>query len=160
MPPVFSRAILPVPHLVQHNTGECLVACVGMVLSYRGRPFSYKRVTKLLDVREYGAYFSNVRNLETLGVRVLLSNGGIEQLYAHLQQSLPLVVPVKTGELPYWRNNPLQFENTSHAIVVVGIDTEQIYVNDPALPQAPIQVPHGDFDLARIEYNDLFAAIM
>jgi hypothetical protein len=51
-------------------------------------------------------------------------------------------------------------ENTSRAIVVVGIDTERIYVNGPALPQAPIQAPHGDFDLARIAYDDLFAVIM
>jgi uncharacterized protein YvpB len=155
----YSRLILSVPHLMQRNIGECLVGCVGMALTYTGRSFSYQRVTKLLNVHPGGAYFSNVRNLETLGVSVVLNHGGIDQLFAHLQQDRPIIVPVKTGELSYWCNHPLQFENTSHAIVVIGIDAEQIYVNDPALLQAPVFVSHGDFELARIEYDELYAVL-
>src|SRR5262249_35926777 len=105
----FSRIVLPVPHLLQHKTGECLVACVGMSFAYIGKAFSYRQVTKLLNVREFGAYFSNIRRLETLGVSVLVNNGSMELLYPHLQQNHPLIVPVKTGELSFWRNHPLQF---------------------------------------------------
>ncbi len=35
-----------------------------------------------------------------------------------------------------------------------------VYLNDPARPNAPIEVSHGDFDLAWLEQDEFYAALM
>jgi uncharacterized protein YvpB len=61
---------------------------------------------------------------------------------------------VQTIELPYWS------EPTDHALVVTGLDKTSIYLNDPAFANAPIQVPHGDFDLAWLERDEMYATLI
>jgi hypothetical protein len=56
--------------------------------------------------------------------------------------------------LPYWD------QVTNHAIVVVGLDDEFVYVHDPAFAVAPIQVSHGDFELAWQEWDEFYAVLM
>jgi predicted double-glycine peptidase len=65
----------------------------------------------------------------------------------------PVIVPLRTGELPHWS------ENIDHAVVVVGMDEHSVYLNDPAFATAPIQVPHGDFDLAWLEREEYYAVL-
>lgn len=74
-------------------------------------------------------------------------------LRKHLQSGQPCIAFVKTGELPYWKRN------IDHAIVVVGIDDTHIYLNDPDLPTAPTRVSIGDFDLAWLERDEMYAVL-
>ncbi len=68
--------LLPVPHLQQRASGECLAACAAMVLAYLKMPLDYNRLLKLLHIKtEIGAPASNIRNLEALGVKILYKQG-------------------------------------------------------------------------------------
>ena len=70
-----------------------------------------------------------------------------------LQEGHPVIVFVRTGELPYWTYS------VDHALLVVGYDENILYVNDPAHPKAPITVPQGDFELAWLERDYFYALI-
>ncbi|HFQ93711.1 MAG TPA: hypothetical protein ENK32_06860, partial [Anaerolineae bacterium] len=77
----------------------------------------------------------------------------LDALEKHLANGEPVITAVFTGELPYTD------EATNHAVVVVGLDEHYVYINDPAIIQAPVPVPKGDFDLARLERNEWYAVI-
>ena len=138
-----SPVLLTVPHLQQSNDGECLPAYAYMILAYLNRRTRYWRVRWLLGTQSFGTPFSHIRRLERLGVTVEAhTRGTLAVLHAHLLQNHPCLVSVQTQNLPYWSYNTL------HAVVVVGMDDQTVYLNDPEVPDAPIAVPIGDFDLA------------
>lgn len=146
--------ILPVPHIQQRKPGECLAACAAMALGYIGISVAYDRLLKLLNVRDFGTTSSQIRNLEKLGVVVIYKTGTLDELYEHLTNDRPCIAFVKTHQLPYWT------EETDHAVVVAGLDDKMVYLNDPDFLDAPIQVARGDFDLAWLEWEELYAALM
>lgn len=124
-----------------------------MVLSYWGHEISYNSLLRLLRVQPYGAPAGNIRLLSSLGVGVTYSTTNLTGLQSLLDQGYPVIVFVRTGELPYWAYT------TDHAIVVVGHDEGHIYVNDSDRTEAPIAVPIGDFELAWLERDFVFALI-
>ncbi len=152
LPPV----ILPVPNIQQHDHGECLAACAAMVLTYLGFPTAYRRLLKLLQIQpQVGTPAPNIRQLEILGLNVVYNTQGtLVELHDHLANNRPCITFVKTIELPYWG------EAGDHAVVVVGLDDEHIYLNDPAFTTAPMQVSRGDFDLAWLGRDEFYAVLM
>ncbi len=136
---------LSIPHIQQRHNGECLAACVNMVCSYLKKPIDYNRLVKLLRIqKELGTPFTQVQNIQTLGIEVNYQEyGALNELYNLLCGGWPSIVGLKTNELPYWKK-----VNVQHAVVVVGMDADHVYLNDPAFPNAPVRVLLGDFDLA------------
>lgn len=125
-----------------------------MVLTYHHIRFNYRRLWKTLRIQSgVGTSFSNIQALKHEGITVLYQRGSIPDLYAFLGKHQPVIVPVKTRELPYWK------EQTDHAVVVVGMDNQFIYLNDPAFSTIPMQVSHGDFDLAWLERDEYYAVL-
>ena len=147
--------LLSVPHVLQRNNGECLAACAAMALQYSGTPVSYSRLCKTLRIQsDVGAPFPNIQHLAKLGVAVVYRQGTLQILHNILVSGRPSIVPVKTGDLPYW----MQVQ-VDHAVVIVGMDARSVYLNDPAFSRAPLRVPIGDFDLAWLERDEMFAVI-
>ena len=145
---------LPVAHVHQPGTGDCLPACVEMVLSYLNVAYSPTQVARLLKVIPgIGAPAFNVQNMEQLGLQVAYRQGTLRILHSHLVNGSPSIVFLSTGELPYWT------VNVDHAVVLVGMDGTRAFVNDPAFAGAPISIPLGDFDLAWLEHNEMYAVI-
>ncbi|MCB0110491.1 MAG: C39 family peptidase [Caldilineaceae bacterium] len=146
--------LLSVPHLQQPSDGDCLPACVYMILSYYERRVRFWRLRRLLATKSFGTPFSNLQQLESGGVKVTLeTRGDLSVLHRYLVQNIPCIASVQTEHLPYWTYNTL------HAVVVVGIDSSQIYLNDPELPEAPVAVPLGDFDLAWLAQDERYAVL-
>lgn len=54
---------------------------------------------------------------------------------------------------------PYRNDDTGHVLVLVGIDDESVFVNDPEYAESPLRVPIGDFDLAWLEHNEKYAVI-
>ena len=156
----FPPLILPVTHLTQQRIGDCLVACAGMLLTYAGKPFNYQRVASQLKTRNFGTVFSNIRHLNERGTAILVEHGDIDQIYQALRQNRPCAVAVNTAELPHWYNDPTHNEAVGHAVVVVGIDAEMIYLNDTEFTVAPLRVPIAEFQLARIDFDELYAVLV
>ena len=150
----FEPMILPVPHLRQPALGECLPTCVTMVMVYLGMRVNYHQLLRLLHTQQgFGTSFSNVRYLSQLGMMVLYEKGTLSTLQRWIAARRPVLVPVQTGELPYWG------EDTPHAVVVVGMDAHSVYLNDPAFAYAPIRVSQGDFILAWLEHDEYYAVL-
>lgn len=153
--------LLNVSHHRQQQPSDCLSACAAMVLQYLSIPIRYDRLSKLLDITEYGGVFSNIKKLESLGVTVRIGmdksdlvDGNEEKTLSHfLSTSLPLLASVETEWLNYWD------VNTYHVVVVVGIEEGIVYVNDPYFDSAPISVPLNSFLAAWIEQKNLYAII-
>lgn len=153
--PSFPR-IIAVPHIQQKRTGECLAACALMICSYLKIAIDYQRLVRLLEIKqEVGVSFSKIHNLEKLRLTVVYQKGGtLQQLYNLLTAGWPVIVSVQTKELPYWNGVA-----SLHAVVLVGMDKEYVYLNDPEWPEAPVQVSIGDFDLAWLARGERFALL-
>ena len=146
--------LLTVDHIRQRVPGECVAACAPMILNYMGLLVDYNGLIKLLRITTGGTPSFRVLDLEILGITVIYKQGSFQELREHLLQNRPCMAFVFTGELPYWD------EATSHAVVVTGLDDDNVYVNDPAFPDAPIPVSKGDFDLAWLERDEYYAAFL
>ena len=115
----------------------------------------YQRLLRFLRIQpSIGTPFSNIRELSKLRVTVTYRQGTLLDLHRCLYSGLPCIVSVRTGQLPYWDNI-----DTQHAVVVVGMDKQSIYLNDPEFPNAPIKVGFGDFDLAWFEQGEYYAIL-
>ncbi|MEM7534869.1 MAG: C39 family peptidase [Chloroflexota bacterium] len=80
--------------------------------------------------------------------------GTLDNLYDALTKNVPAIVPVQTAELPYWNHTPNQ-----HAVVLVGMDAQFVYLNDPAFHIPALRVPIGDFDLAWLGQGEQYAVL-
>jgi len=148
------KHLLPVIHWTQPQRADCVAACAKMVLDYIGQPVNYDRLLRLLQIDpEYGTAARNIVRLSELGVDVLYARGTLDDIRGHLAANRPCIAFVNTSELPYWK------ERTGHAVVVVGIDDEMVYLNDPAFANAPQVASHGDFLLAWLEMEEYYAII-
>ncbi len=145
--------LLPVLHLKQHRQADCLVACAAMVLDYLQIPIQYERLVRLLKTQAAGTIFSNLGYLKTLGLSVQIEYGKLETLYSNLETGLPCIVAVQTGMWSYWH------EATNHAVVVVGMEGTEIYINDPDLSFGPKALSIAEFELGWIEQKYLYAVI-
>lgn len=146
--------ILPVEFVQQQRVGECLAACAAMVLNYIGKPMAYRRLVSALEIiPTVGTPSSKIRNLARMGVTVQYQRGTLERLFRHLQSNQPCIAFVQTAELPY------RTDVTDHAIVVVGFTEQFVYIHDPEFAESPIKVSHGDFDLAWLEHDELYAVL-
>lgn len=145
--------LLSVLHRPQRAEADCLAACASMLLEYLDVAHTYQEVVQLLGLTPYGAPVSRVRNLKQLGLTVVYEQGTLETLNEQLAGNRPCIVPVRTGELSYWR------EDVRHAVVVVGLTPLTIFLNDPAFDKAPIGVSRAEFELAWIEQDNMYVTL-
>jgi len=126
-----------------------------MVLDYLGCSVPYPRLLSLLGARDFGTPAENVLRLAEAGVdiQVTLKHTDVRELLLHLQAGRPVIAFVNTGDLPYW------VEAADHALVIVGVDGDVFYVNDPYFDQAPQSVSRPNFELAWLRFDNLCAVI-
>lgn len=147
-------SLLPVSHRQQIQQADCLAACAAMVLTYLQIPVDYRNLLKLLNIRDFGTSFQNLHNLERLGLHVLVTEGDMVGLERWLVQGLPSIVAVSTSELTsYW------ISDTDHAVVVIGIDEEIVYLHDPDQIDGLQQVTRTEFESAWLE-QDYWCAVI
>jgi ABC-type bacteriocin/lantibiotic exporter with double-glycine peptidase domain len=146
--------LLPISHRQQILQADCLAACAAMILDYLHVPIQYEHLLRLLKVRSFGTSLFNLRNLQTLGLFVLIEEGNIAVLQAHLEMGLPPIVAVSTVRLAsYWT------EDTDHAVIVVGIDANFVYLHDPEFTSAPQVVDIKEFESAWLDQDYWYAVI-
>lgn len=145
---------LKVPHFQQTTDGSCLEACACMVLAYLQHPAVESRIAQLFGGDELGTPSSRVVRLQQWGFRVTYGSTNLQQLQAWLAQGIPPIAFVNTQFLDYWA------ENTPHAVVIVGIDEEHVYLNDPAFELVPQIASLDGFLAAWIERDEVTAVIV
>jgi len=144
---------LEAPHFRQTTEGACLEACVCMVLAYWQSPVLESTVSKLFEAGELGTPASRVLRLEKWGFKVTYGSASLPELRAWLEKGIPPITFVKTQFLDYW------IVPTPHAVVVVGINDDKIYLNDPAFDSAPQISSLNGFLAAWVEMNEMVAVI-
>lgn len=142
--------ILNVTHSRQETETGCLAACAQMVLNYLGIRRSQDELARQMrSIPHVGTVGRNILNLQSSELRVVYTQGTLEQLRAWLSQEVPVIALVQTAELPYW--DKVEARRT---VVVVGLDEENVYLLDPARDPEVITVSRGDFALAWEEWMD------
>lgn len=145
--------VLPVPHKVQEHEAGCLAACAQAVLAYLGVEQTQTTLNRLFGLTLIGTPFRNIQRLTTLGVSLLLQSGEESTLRNAINQNLPPILFVKTGDLPYWQ------DNTAHAVVTIGYDEDTVLLADPQFANSPQRVGWGELMLAWGEQDYYFALI-
>ena len=145
---------LNVPHLQQDNPGWCLPACVAMVSAYLEQPLLQEDVARWLNTRGVGTPASYVQRLNQRGFEVFYGTGSLASLENWIDQQLPCILFVRTGDLrPYWK------VDTPHAIVVAGLDANNMAVFDPGIVTAPTLVSVGNVMLAWSHFDYTYAVL-
>lgn len=137
----------------QRSQADCLPIAVQMVTSYLGFDMSYETVYDLLGTQRYGTPFRHLERLSELGLQVFIEHLGPAEITAYIKQGLPVIAGVRTTSLPYWT------QAADHVVVVVGVETDQIYLHDPSLSSGPIAVARSAFELAQLDFDNLCAII-
>ena len=145
---------LNVPYLQQSKAGWCLPACVAMVAAYWQQPLTQADVARWLETRGVGTPASRIERLAQRGFKVVYRTGSLAELGAWLAQSVPCILFLRTGELPYWQ------VDTAHAVVLVGLEADLAYLLDPAVETVPVEVSPGDLMLAWSYFEYTYAALI
>jgi ABC-type bacteriocin/lantibiotic exporter with double-glycine peptidase domain len=106
-----------------------------------------------LNIQSFGAPGSNLRRLSQIGVDVVYRFGSFGILEELIASGRPCIALVRTEFLPYWT------DSHDHAVVVVGLDNESVFLNDPAFAQHPLRVTRLEFELAWMEFNYRYCMI-
>ena len=140
-----ARSACPLPTTTSHNPANVCQRVWPWCSRHYGISVPYARLVKLLGtIPGFGTPSFRIANVgRALGVNVEYGQGTLAALYRHLQQNHPPIVFVQTGQLPDRQTRMYITQSSLQA----SMDAACI-VNDPAIVQAPIAVPLGDFDLA------------
>ena len=145
--------LLSVEHTVQEVGTGCLAACAKMVLQYIGIEQSQRSLNQLLGLSSLGVPYTYLTRLTRLGIHVAIQVGNETHIEQALNHNLPVISFLLTGDLHYWQ------DNTSHAVVIVGYDDTDFYLNDPSFAIAPQRVQRNEFLLAWGEMDYAYATI-
>jgi len=146
--------LLPVEHRPQVERAGCLAACAQMALQHIGISQSQAQLNRLLGLMPEGVPSSRIKRLSELGAEVVYTSGDETTLKEAIDRDIPPLIFVDTGELPYWN------VRLRHAVLMVGYDEVQAYLNDPDRPTAPTAVSWGDLMLAWSEFDYKYALIL
>lgn len=124
-----------------------------MVLAHLGTPAVESDVNKLLQGTEFGTPSSRVLRLRGWGYRVNYRSADLDDLSEWLAENKPPIVFLRTIFLDYWT------EDTFHAAVVVGIEGNQVYLNDSNFSDAPQACSIDGFLAAWAERDEAVALI-
>lgn len=144
---------LPVLHRSQEQLSDCLAACAAMVIAFSGKSIPYDHLLKTLSITPSGAPRRNILRLTSLGVSVTYREATLPIIAEYLQAGHPVIAFVDSGELSYWTTA------TNHALVIVGMDNDHVYVLDPAFPPTPIAIAEGEFHLAWLNCDYMCAIV-
>ena len=118
--------LLNVSNLPQRTRADCLPVCAHMVTNYLGLATSYNQLLNLLQTEWFGTPFRHVERLIQIGASVSIDHLALDNIVGYLEKGLPVIACVHTADLSYWS------QAVDHVVVVVGVDDEYVFVNDPS----------------------------
>ena len=147
------KSSLNVPHFKQEREYSCVPACVRMVLSFLGKSVPEQDLRILLKTKISGTSPIHVNSLESLGFQAMFIYSSIDELREYVNGGTPCIVHLWTGHLSYWSSEYM------HAVVVVRIGEQTVYINDPASDDSPKQVSIDEFSRAWFSSSQLLIVI-
>jgi len=147
------KIFLNVTHFKQNKQYTCVPACVRMILDYLGFDLDEERISEILSTTPRGTKAINITRLQDIGVDVVLRSASLFDLRNLLREKVPCIVFLWTGNLEYWDMV------CWHAVVIVGLEEDAIYINDPFFSDAPKKVVIDSFLEAWSHYDFILAEI-
>ncbi|MDM8529616.1 cysteine peptidase family C39 domain-containing protein [Anaerolineales bacterium HSG25] len=145
--------LLTIEHARQEESAGCLAACTQMVLNYIGTAISQMELNRLFDLTKMGVPYSRLKRLTKYDVEAMLKEGDLSDLQQLINQNVPPILFLRTGELSYWQ------DDTQHAVVMSGYEDDILLLNDPAFPSAPQRVLADELMLAWDEFDNVYAQL-
>lgn len=125
-----------------------------MVSAFWEQPLAQEDIARWLDTRSVGTPASRIVRLARRGFDVLYTSGAPATLVEWLNQGVPPILFVRTGDLrPHWQID------TPHAVVLAGITGDDCVLFDPGLAAAPVNVSVGNLLLAWLHTDDAYAIL-
>jgi hypothetical protein len=124
-----------------------------MALEQLGLAATQRELNRLLGLTPLGTPYPHIQRLNRYGVHVMLQRGDEFALRNAIDQGVAPIVFMMTTGLPYWQTE------TQHALVIVGYDNQNVYMNDPAFADAPKTVSLNGFMIGWIEFDSWYALI-
>jgi ABC-type bacteriocin/lantibiotic exporter with double-glycine peptidase domain len=124
-----------------------------MVLAYWQSPVSEAKIGQLFGATEFGTPANRVLHLKQWGFKVTYQSANLKELRYWLDKNIPVITLVQTEFLDYWE------QSTRHAVVVIGFDTQRVYLHDPAHKVAPQSTSLDGFLAAWLEMDEMVAVI-
>jgi ABC-type bacteriocin/lantibiotic exporter with double-glycine peptidase domain len=115
-----------------------------MVLDYYGVPVSEQEVVSLTNTTITGTRLEEATAVASLGVEVTVERATLTELRQQINAGRPCIVSVLSVHFAHYALLPFVL----HAVVVAGIDNENVYVFDPARESAPDTIPLDSFEAA------------
>jgi ABC-type bacteriocin/lantibiotic exporter with double-glycine peptidase domain len=112
-----------------------------MVLAYLGIQRTYEWLSRTLETTAIGTPFFHVEKLSAaLGIQVELGNNTtLATFEPFLESGLPVLVAVDSDDAQYWPHY------ANHVVVIVGFNDDEVYVNNPAVGDAPQTIEMNTF---------------
>jgi hypothetical protein len=127
-----------------------------MALAFQGVSRSQDQLAKQLHTRPLlGTPARNVQRLASHSIDVTHAESTFEQLQEWLASGIPIIAFIEAGELPYWRGKFFK-----HAVVIIGLEAQLIWLLDPDVDSTPIAVHADEFMLAWGGMDYLYAAVV
>jgi uncharacterized protein len=143
-----SPTLLKAPDVRQSNGYFCGAASFQSVLSYYGEDIRQDKAAELLDTTEEGTKVENIcEGFKKKGLDAKIAQDvSIEDLKKHLKTGNLLMVAYQAWDDNYSENiNWLTTWEDGHWSVVVGIDKNNIYIEDPSLLGSVGCMPINEF---------------
>jgi len=144
---------LSVPFSTQQKHGYCLLACAQMALDHLGISRSQAALAKTLGIFEDASL--KYHALKSSSIEVIYATEAVLSDVADwLDQKIPVIAFVQTAQLDYWQKHPAQ-----HAVLIVAIDNDSVYLLDPARNADIVTVSMSEFLLAWDDMEFSYAVI-
>ena len=126
-----------------------------MVLDYLGFSYSQEALARQLGVHlPLGVPAPSIEKLNSPDVAVVYESGTLDTVRQWLDEMTPVIAFVQAGEFPHWFG--LRFQ---HAVLIFGLDEQNVHLLDPALENETTTVSRGDFMLAWDEMDNAMGVI-
>lgn len=128
--------LLPVPDVRQATDYTCGVAASQAILRYYGMDFREDLLASEFGTTEAAGTSPEqiVAGLQARGLTATIrENTTLEDLRVNLQQGWPTMVPIQAWHGTYPPPDWSKIWEDGHWVVVIGMDAEKVYFEDPAL---------------------------
>jgi uncharacterized protein len=139
--------LLNVPDVKQPSNYTSGPTSLQAVLGYYGTDIYLDKLINMTNSTPENGTFPGkiVQTASNLGFNAQLKeNMSLQDLQQYINQGIPVIIDAQA-----WKNNTAQNwtddQNNSHYMVVIGIDNENVYFEDPAILGSRGYIPNQEF---------------
>lgn len=142
-----NTTILKVPNLLAPTTNSTGPTALQEVLAYYGTDVGIDKLVNLTNNNENGTLPQNIADAaDTLGFQSeIKENMSVEDLQGYVDQGVPVIVNIQAGVNSTENVNWTSSQQNGEYLVVVGVDSQNVYLEDPTILGSTGYIPNQEF---------------